>query len=156
MSLTVSSFKRQIGILMVLSVQQQKAIQRGLTQFYPIPLVRQRRIRLEEIHRHFSQSCKCGSISTQNCVIPYAVLRSGIWFSLLTGKGSNTSTPTMRQEAGTPDWTVADVQEFVPSGFEGAHVVSGRAFHLCTWATPALRNQNHRFARLPRVTHARC
>jgi PAB-dependent poly(A)-specific ribonuclease subunit 3 len=31
---------------------------------------------------------------------------------------SNTSTPTARQEA---DWTV-DVQEFVPQGFEGAHV----------------------------------
>lgn len=131
MSLTVS-FNRQISILTVVSVQQQKTIQRGLTQLYPIPLVRQRRIRLEEIHRHFSQSCKCSSISTQNCVIPYAVLRSGIGFSLLTDKGSNTSTPTLRQEAGTPDWTVADVQEFVPSGFEGAHVVSGRTFHLCT------------------------
>ncbi|KAJ5682615.1 PAB-dependent poly(A)-specific ribonuclease subunit 3 [Penicillium macrosclerotiorum] len=37
---------------------------------------------------------------------------------------SNTSTPTARQEAGTPDWTVAEVQEFVPQGFEGAHVAS--------------------------------
>ncbi|KAJ5147117.1 PAN2-PAN3 deadenylation complex subunit PAN3 [Penicillium atrosanguineum] len=35
---------------------------------------------------------------------------------------SNTSTPTMRQEPGTPDWTLAEVQEFVPGGFEGAHV----------------------------------
>ncbi|KAF3398067.1 PAB-dependent poly [Penicillium rolfsii] len=35
---------------------------------------------------------------------------------------SNSSTPTGRQEVGTPDWTVADVQEFVPQGFEGAHV----------------------------------
>ena len=30
----------------------------------------------------------------------------------------------MRQEPGTPDWTLAEVQEFVPGGFEGAHVVS--------------------------------
>ncbi|KAJ5450525.1 PAN2-PAN3 deadenylation complex subunit PAN3 [Penicillium daleae] len=37
---------------------------------------------------------------------------------------SSTSTPTGRQEVGTPDWTVADVQEFVPQGFDGAHVVS--------------------------------
>jgi PAB-dependent poly(A)-specific ribonuclease subunit 3 len=43
---------------------------------------------------------------------------------------SNTSTPTGRQEAGTPDWTVADVQEFVPQGFEGAHVVSRSRSHL--------------------------
>jgi PAB-dependent poly(A)-specific ribonuclease subunit 3 len=40
----------------------------------------------------------------------------------LTGKGSNTSTP--RQEVGTPDWSMAEVQEFVPQGFEGAHMVS--------------------------------
>lgn len=40
----------------------------------------------------------------------------------LTGKGSNTSTP--RQEVGTPDWSMAEVQEFVPQGFEGAHLVS--------------------------------
>jgi len=36
-------------------------------------------------------------------------------------KGSNTSTPTGRSEA-VQDWAVADVQEFVPQGFE--HVVS--------------------------------
>ena len=36
-------------------------------------------------------------------------------------KGSNTSTPTTRSEA-VQDWAVADVQEFVPQGFE--HVVS--------------------------------
>ncbi|OQD78146.1 hypothetical protein PENDEC_c001G04119 [Penicillium decumbens] len=35
---------------------------------------------------------------------------------------SNTSTPTMRQETGTPDWTLAEVQEFVPQGFEASHV----------------------------------
>ncbi|KAJ5975981.1 PAB-dependent poly(A)-specific ribonuclease subunit 3 [Penicillium waksmanii] len=40
----------------------------------------------------------------------------------LTGKGSNTSTP--RQEVGTPDWSMAEVQEFVPQGFEGAHMSS--------------------------------
>ena len=40
----------------------------------------------------------------------------------LTGKGSNTSTP--RQEVGTPDWSMAEVQEFIPQGFEGAHMVS--------------------------------
>ena len=34
----------------------------------------------------------------------------------------------MRQDAGTPDWaTVAEVQEFVPQGFDGAHVVSPEA-----------------------------
>ncbi|KAJ5291988.1 PAB-dependent poly(A)-specific ribonuclease subunit 3 [Penicillium angulare] len=44
------------------------------------------------------------------------------WTSPLTGKGSNATTP--RQEAGTPDWTVADVQEFVPGVFDGSHVAS--------------------------------
>jgi hypothetical protein len=51
---------------------------------------------------------------------------------LLTGQGSNTSTPTMRQEAGTPDWTLAEVQEFVPQGFEGAHVVSRSFRFVCS------------------------
>lgn len=37
-----------------------------------------------------------------------------------TEEGSNASTPTGRSEA-VPDWAVADVQEFVPQGFE--HVV---------------------------------
>lgn len=50
-----------------------------------------------------------------------------IRLSLTDDKGSNTSTPTARQEA---DWTVADVQEFVPQGFEGAHVVSWLCSHL--------------------------
>ncbi|KAJ5658790.1 uncharacterized protein N7484_002439 [Penicillium longicatenatum] len=41
--------------------------------------------------------------------------------SPLTGKGSNTSTP--RQEIGAPDWTtVGEVQEFVPQGYDAAHV----------------------------------
>lgn len=43
----------------------------------------------------------------------------------LIDQGSNTSTPTGRQEIATPDWaTVAEVQEFVPQGFDGSHVVS--------------------------------
>lgn len=41
--------------------------------------------------------------------------------SLTSEKGSNTSTPTTRSEA-VQDWAVADVQEFIPQGFE--HVVS--------------------------------
>lgn len=35
---------------------------------------------------------------------------------------SNASTP--RQEVGTPDWSMAEVQEFVPQGFEGSHISS--------------------------------
>lgn len=38
----------------------------------------------------------------------------------------------MRQEAGTPDWTLAEVQEFVPQGFEGAHVVSRSFRFVCS------------------------
>lgn len=45
------------------------------------------------------------------------------WTSPLTGKGSNTSTPTMRQDLGNAEWTVAEAQEFVPGGFDAAHVV---------------------------------
>lgn len=56
-----------------------------------------------------------------------------IRLSLTDDKGSNTSTPTARQEA---DWTVADVQEFVPQGFEGAHVVSWLCSHLPFWKLP--------------------
>lgn len=38
----------------------------------------------------------------------------------------------MRPETATPDWTMTEVQEFVPSGFEGAHVVRyDRSFLLC-------------------------
>ncbi|EAW07402.1 PAN-complex poly(A)-binding subunit PAN3 [Aspergillus clavatus NRRL 1] len=35
---------------------------------------------------------------------------------------SNTSTPNSRQENINPDWTVAEVQEFVPQGFDVAHM----------------------------------
>lgn len=45
----------------------------------------------------------------------------GRFKALTLEKGSNTSTPTTRSEA-VQDWAVADVQEFVPQGFE--HVVS--------------------------------
>ncbi|KAJ5091408.1 hypothetical protein NUU61_006278 [Penicillium alfredii] len=43
-----------------------------------------------------------------------------------TSSRSNTSTPTMRQD--TPDWTVAEAQEFVPQ-FEGGHLV-GHTFSI--------------------------
>jgi PAB-dependent poly(A)-specific ribonuclease subunit 3 len=43
------------------------------------------------------------------------------------GEGSNASTPGLRQDTVTPDWTVAEVQEFVPQGFDNSHLVS-RAF----------------------------
>lgn len=43
---------------------------------------------------------------------------------------SNASTPGLRQDTVTPDWTVAEVQEFVPQGFDNSHLVS-RAF-LCS------------------------
>ncbi|BCR86583.1 PAN-complex poly(A)-binding subunit PAN3 [Aspergillus chevalieri] len=33
-------------------------------------------------------------------------------------KGSNSSTPSSRQDTQTPDWTVAEAQEFVPQGFD--------------------------------------
>ncbi|KOC11949.1 PAB-dependent poly(A)-specific ribonuclease subunit PAN3 [Aspergillus flavus AF70] len=37
---------------------------------------------------------------------------------------SNTSTPSGRAETMTPDWSVAEVQEFVPQGFDTAHMAS--------------------------------
>nr|A1CP31.2 RecName: Full=PAN2-PAN3 deadenylation complex subunit PAN3; AltName: Full=PAB1P-dependent poly(A)-specific ribonuclease; AltName: Full=Poly(A)-nuclease deadenylation complex subunit 3; Short=PAN deadenylation complex subunit 3 [Aspergillus clavatus NRRL 1] len=37
---------------------------------------------------------------------------------------SNTSTPNSRQENINPDWTVAEVQEFVPQGFDVAHMTA--------------------------------
>jgi len=37
----------------------------------------------------------------------------------------------MRQETGTPDWTLAEVQEFVPQGFEASHVVSRSFRFIC-------------------------
>ena len=40
-------------------------------------------------------------------------------------QGSNASTPTSsRQDAHTPDWTVAEAQEFVPQGFEAPPMVN--------------------------------
>ncbi|KAE8151961.1 PAB-dependent poly(A)-specific ribonuclease subunit pan3 [Aspergillus avenaceus] len=39
-------------------------------------------------------------------------------------RGSNTSTPSGRAETMTPDWSVAEVQEFVPQGFEATHMAS--------------------------------
>ncbi|KKK21253.1 hypothetical protein P175DRAFT_0499579 [Aspergillus ochraceoroseus IBT 24754] len=35
---------------------------------------------------------------------------------------SGTSTPAARQDAMAPDWSVADVQEFVPQGFDSSHM----------------------------------
>lgn len=58
---------------------------------------------------------------------------------LICNQGSNTSTPTGRTELGSADWTVADVQEFVPQGFDGAHVVSPFRLHL-----PARKRRNPR------------
>lgn len=37
---------------------------------------------------------------------------------------SNTSTPSTRQESTTPDWSVAEVPDFVPQGFDASHVAS--------------------------------
>ncbi|KAL1963556.1 hypothetical protein VTN77DRAFT_8001 [Rasamsonia byssochlamydoides] len=37
---------------------------------------------------------------------------------------SNTSTPSVRQETATPDWSVAEVQDFVPQGFDASQMVS--------------------------------
>lgn len=41
-------------------------------------------------------------------------------------EGSNASTPptSSRQDAHTPDWTVAEAQEFVPQGFDTPHMVN--------------------------------
>lgn len=102
--------------------QQQKTIQRGLAQLHTVPPVWQWRL-FQEIHNHLPEGCKCGSISASYCVITYVALQcrnkvAADW------QGSNTNTPTIRSEAGSADWTMAEVQEFVPSGFEGAHVVS--------------------------------
>lgn len=44
--------------------------------------------------------------------------------ALTLEKGSNTSTPTTRSEA-VQDWAVADVQEFVPQGFEHVAPLQG-------------------------------
>ncbi|KAL4895768.1 PAB-dependent poly(A)-specific ribonuclease subunit pan3 [Aspergillus ambiguus] len=37
---------------------------------------------------------------------------------------SNTSTPSARADSATPDWSVAEVQEFVPQGFDTTHMAS--------------------------------
>ncbi|GAB1212403.1 PAB-dependent poly(A)-specific ribonuclease subunit 3 [Aspergillus terreus] len=37
---------------------------------------------------------------------------------------SNASTPSARAESAAPDWSVAEVQEFVPQGFETSHMAS--------------------------------
>ncbi|KAA8651660.1 PAN-complex poly(A)-binding subunit PAN3 [Aspergillus tanneri] len=37
---------------------------------------------------------------------------------------SNTSTPSARQETMSPDWSVAEVQEFVPQAFDTSHLAS--------------------------------
>lgn len=37
---------------------------------------------------------------------------------------SNASTPGLRQDTVTPDWTVAEVQEFVPQGFDNSHLAA--------------------------------
>ncbi|KAE8342072.1 PAB-dependent poly(A)-specific ribonuclease subunit pan3 [Aspergillus arachidicola] len=42
----------------------------------------------------------------------------------ITSPGSNTSTPSGRAETMTPDWSVAEVQEFVPQGFDTTHMAS--------------------------------
>ncbi|KAB8079581.1 PAB-dependent poly(A)-specific ribonuclease subunit pan3 [Aspergillus leporis] len=42
---------------------------------------------------------------------------------ILTSR-SNTSTPSGRAETMTPDWSVAEVQEFVPQGFDATHMAS--------------------------------
>lgn len=112
-----------INVLTMVLRQQQKAIQRGLAQFHTVPPVWQRRLLHQEIHDHLPEGCKCSSISASYCVITYVVLqyRSKV---AADWQGSNTNTPTIRSEAGSADWTMAEVQEFVPSGFEGAHVVS--------------------------------
>lgn len=120
----------ETDVLMVVLHQQQEAFQRRLAEFHSIPLVWQRHFCLQKIHNHLPEGCERGSISAANCIITYVFLRckSSVPADL---QGSNTSTPTMRPEAGTPDWTVAEVQEFVPSGFEGTHVVSlDRSCHL--------------------------
>jgi hypothetical protein len=44
---------------------------------------------------------------------------------------SNASTPGLRQDTVTPDWTVAEVQEFVPQGFDNSHLVSRAFLGLC-------------------------
>ncbi|KAN0079510.1 hypothetical protein V8E54_004724 [Elaphomyces granulatus] len=36
---------------------------------------------------------------------------------------SNTSTPSIRQETATPDWSVSDIQDFVPQSFDTSQVV---------------------------------
>ncbi|GAD98252.1 PAB-dependent poly(A)-specific ribonuclease subunit PAN3 [Paecilomyces variotii No. 5] len=35
---------------------------------------------------------------------------------------SNTNSPSIRQDAATPDWSVAEIQDFVPHGFDGTQV----------------------------------
>ncbi|KAJ9203108.1 hypothetical protein DTO166G4_5559 [Paecilomyces variotii] len=37
---------------------------------------------------------------------------------------SNTSSPSIRQDAATPDWSVAEIQDFVPHGFDATQVAS--------------------------------
>jgi PAB-dependent poly(A)-specific ribonuclease subunit 3 len=37
---------------------------------------------------------------------------------------SNTSTPSIRQETATPDWSVSEIQDFVPQSFDASQVAS--------------------------------
>ncbi|KAJ9300554.1 hypothetical protein DTO271G3_1718 [Paecilomyces variotii] len=37
---------------------------------------------------------------------------------------SNTNSPSIRQDAATPDWSVAEIQDFVPHGFDATQVAS--------------------------------
>lgn len=43
---------------------------------------------------------------------------------LLTVQGPSSATPTARHGTGTPEWTVAEAQEFVPQAFDASHLVS--------------------------------
>lgn len=52
-----------------------------------------------------------------------------VWEHILTEEGPSSTTPTTRQETPTPDWTVAEAQEFVPQGFDASQLV-GRSLLL--------------------------
>ena len=66
---------------------------------------------------HFSQGA---FHHVWRCLFLHVKARDVYWLT----QGSNASTPTSsRQDAHTPDWTVAEAQEFVPQGFEAPPMV---------------------------------
>ncbi|KAI9042969.1 PAN-complex poly(A)-binding subunit PAN3 [Aspergillus affinis] len=111
--------------------QQQKATQCRLPELHSFPFIFQWIIphdvfgNREEDRHDISQGCKCRSFSTPKYIFPYGLILLMILAIPLTRQeGSNASTPSGRQETLTPDWSVAEAQEFIPQTFDTSHMAS--------------------------------